>query len=174
MKFMLQRPDIYYFYPVLLSAPPTVSREVAALRSGRKPTSSRWSRKPWSSIPYTLSRNKTMGALWSGQKLADMSGSVTDPSERDWDGERKAQRFQLGNSCRCEAVKYPEYIMASLFWLGDSCVFIRQHTAQDESFLVLEAWLTVFTFGLLTEHVWRCSQQQISEPSLAMLMQINQ
>ena len=58
----------------------TVSREAAALMSGRKPTSNTCSRKSWFSIPYTLSRNSTMGALWSGQKLADMSGSVTDPS----------------------------------------------------------------------------------------------
>lgn len=54
----------------------TVSREAAALMSGRKPTSSTWSRKSWLSIPYTLSRNRTMGALWSGTKLADIFGSI--------------------------------------------------------------------------------------------------
>lgn len=59
----------------------TVSREAAALRSGRKPTSRRCRRKLWSSMPQTRSRNRTMGALWSGQKQADMSGSVTLPSE---------------------------------------------------------------------------------------------
>lgn len=41
----------------------TVSREAAALMSGKKPTSSTWSRKSWLSIPYTLSKNRTMGAL---------------------------------------------------------------------------------------------------------------
>lgn len=60
----------------------TVSSEAAALRSGRNPTSNRCRRKLWSSMPYTRSRNSTMGALWSGQKLADTSGSVTLPSDR--------------------------------------------------------------------------------------------
>ncbi|TNN29262.1 hypothetical protein EYF80_060590 [Liparis tanakae] len=46
-----------------------------ARRSGRKPTSNIWSRKLWSSMPYTRSRKSTMEALWSGQKQADMSGS---------------------------------------------------------------------------------------------------
>lgn len=59
----------------------TVSRDAEARRSGRKPTSNIWSRKLWSSMPYTRSRKSTMGALWSGQKQADMSGSVTVPSE---------------------------------------------------------------------------------------------
>lgn len=59
----------------------TVSRDAEARRSGRKPTSNIWSRKLWSSMPYTRSRKSTMGALWSGQKLADTSGSVTVPSE---------------------------------------------------------------------------------------------
>lgn len=59
----------------------TVSKDAEARRSGRKPTSNNWSRKLWSSMPYTRSRKSTMGALWSGQKQADMSGSVTVPSE---------------------------------------------------------------------------------------------
>lgn len=61
----------------------TVSREAAALMSGRKPTSSTWSRKSWLSIPYTLSRNRTMGALWSGTKLADIFGSMMLLSKHD-------------------------------------------------------------------------------------------
>lgn len=61
--------------------PLTVSREAEAWRSGRKPTSNMWSRKAWSSMPYTRSRKSTIEALWSGQKQADMSGSVTVPSE---------------------------------------------------------------------------------------------
>lgn len=54
----------------------TVSREAAALMSGRNPTSRTWSRKSWLSIPYTLSRKRTMGALWSGTKLANIFGSM--------------------------------------------------------------------------------------------------
>lgn len=58
----------------------TVSSDAAALISGKKPTSSRYNRKFWSSIPYTLSKKRTIAALWSGQKPADMSGSNTNPS----------------------------------------------------------------------------------------------
>lgn len=58
----------------------TVSREAEALKSGKNPTSSRWRRKLWSLIPYTRSKKSTIGALWSGQKFADMSGSFTVPS----------------------------------------------------------------------------------------------
>lgn len=54
----------------------TVSREAAALMSGRNPTSRTWRRKSWLSMPYTLSRKRTMGALWSGTKLADIFGSM--------------------------------------------------------------------------------------------------
>lgn len=68
----------------------TVSKEAEAFRSGRKPTSNMWSRKAWSSIPYTLSRKSTIGALWSGQKQADMSGSDTVPS-KSWGGEKKTR-----------------------------------------------------------------------------------
>lgn len=60
---------------------PTVSSDAAARRSGRKPTSSICIRKFWSSMPYTRSRKSTIGALWSGQKQADISGSVTEPSD---------------------------------------------------------------------------------------------
>lgn len=59
----------------------TVSRVAEAWRSGRKPTSNMWSRKAWSSMPYTRSRKSTIEVLWSGQKQAAMSGSVTVPSE---------------------------------------------------------------------------------------------
>lgn len=75
----------------------TVSRDAEARRSGRKPTSSIWSRKLWSSMPYTLSRKSTIGALWSGQKLADMSGSVTEPSKKKVNGGESYQNIHFVN-----------------------------------------------------------------------------
>lgn len=173
MKFMF-----HYFSPVSLSAWPTVSREVAALRSGRKPTSSRWRRKLWSSIPYTRSKNSTMGALWSGQKQADMSGSVTDPSERDWDRERKAQHIELPTQVWGSEILGEQPTAHN--WKSSvirKAVCIHQAACSNVTIRVLsepEPWHAVLGLGLLTELLWPCSGLKLSEASPEILMQINQ
>lgn len=58
----------------------TVSKEAAALMSGKNPTSSTCSKKSWFSMPYTRSRKSTMDALWSGTKDADIFGCTRAPS----------------------------------------------------------------------------------------------
>lgn len=72
-----------------------MSKEAAALMSGRKPTSSTWRRKSWFSMPYTRSRNNTMGDLWSGTKLADILGSMTLPS-RVGRADYKSEEMEVG------------------------------------------------------------------------------
>lgn len=85
-----------------------MSRDAETLKSGRKPTSKRFSKKLWSSIPYTRSRKSTIGDLCSGQKLAFMSGSVTLPSGDAKKntlarGKKKQSKHILSN--RCSIVK---------------------------------------------------------------------
>lgn len=46
----------------------TASRVVAALRSGKKPSSNSLKKVIWSGIPYTLSKNSTMAILWIGKR----------------------------------------------------------------------------------------------------------
>jgi len=66
----------------------TVSSWAAAFMSGSSPTSINRTNITGLSIPYTLSRNKIMAALWSGTKHADRLGSrmLEEPSanERRW------------------------------------------------------------------------------------------
>ena len=63
-----------------MSATHTASRIVAALRSGRMPSSSIVKNVAWSGIPYTLSRNNIILALCAGWSPGGAEASMGAPA----------------------------------------------------------------------------------------------